>query len=175
MQHHALDIAAANPQARLPCPVCATTVKAENLAGHVAKVHADVPVPDGKGKRWGFLPARLSIEDGAVVMRTLLSTRRVPLAGSTVEVGGLVTSRPDPTMSSYADEMNVPHDTVRTGWYLRLGDRLTIGCRTAANVKEHWSGWTQGPRRRSCDVVAPRRIVVEIEYALAAAGVLSAR
>lgn len=38
-------VAKAHPGALLPCPLCASSVKGENLASHVAKVHADTPIP----------------------------------------------------------------------------------------------------------------------------------
>lgn len=38
-------IAKAHPGALLPCPFCASSVKGENLASHITKVHANAPVP----------------------------------------------------------------------------------------------------------------------------------
>ena len=158
-------LAAAHPQAKLPCPVCANTVNAANLSSHVAKVHAGDAAPaEWRGRRWGLLPARLAIVDGALELATLLGRRRVALPCAVV-VGSLVTNRVN-VIDEYESE------TVKTGWYMRIGDRITIGCRSAANVKAHWKGWTQGKRRRMTDVVVDRRVLVEIEYALAAAGAL---
>ena len=168
------ELAAAHPQAKLPCPICANTLNASNLASHVAKVHAGArPVP-WRGRRWGILPARLALAEGAIVLKTLLGKRVVSLP-CTVQVGALVGSQVSAGMTSYADDMNVPATTVKTGWYMRLGDRITIGCKTAANVKAHWTGWEPGPQRRITDAIVERRVLVEIEYALAAAGALGLR
>lgn len=161
----AYGLAAAHPQAKLPCPICANTVNASNLSSHVTKVHADVAaLADWRGRRWSVLPARLALADGAIELRALLGRRRVALPCAVV-VGSLVTDRVN-VINEYEAE------TVKTGWYMRLGESITIGCRTAANVKAHWKGWTQGKRRRITDVVVDRRVLVEIEYALAAAGAL---
>lgn len=172
----ASELAARFPNARLPCPVCATSVNATNLTSHVAKVHAGAQPIAWRGRRWGLFPASLALVEAppAIVLSTLLRKRRVALP-CTVQVGSLVGERIDAGMSSYADDTNVGTSTVKTGWYLRLGDAITIGCRTAANVKTHWAGWQQGPRRRITDVVVDRRVLVEIEYALAARGVLGPR
>lgn len=161
--------------ARLPCSICAASVDEDNLPAHIAKVHANVaPLPGWHGKRWGLFGASLALDGEAIALKTLLGTRRVALP-CTVELGSLVGERTEAGMASYADEMNVPSETVRKGWYLRLGGRITIGCRRTNNVKAHWEGWTQGPRRRVPDLVVDRRVLVEIEHALARAGALRPR
>ena len=38
----ARQLATSNPTAKLPCPVCAASLKAENMEGHLAKVHPRV-------------------------------------------------------------------------------------------------------------------------------------
>lgn len=38
-------IARSHPDALLPCPFCASSVKGENLAGHIANVHANAELP----------------------------------------------------------------------------------------------------------------------------------
>ncbi|MBZ0234548.1 MAG: hypothetical protein K8M05_19610 [Deltaproteobacteria bacterium] len=171
----ARELAASSPDAKLPCPVCASTLAARNLEAHLAKVHGSDNGGGGggpwRGRRWAIFPATLHHHDGSIVLRTLLGRRAVKLPCS-VEVGTLVGVRPAAGMASYADDYNVPHDTVRTGAYLRLGDAITVGCRGGANVKAHWAGWTQGPRRRRADLIVDRRARVELEYVLAAAGAL---
>jgi hypothetical protein len=170
----AREVAEAHPEARLPCPVCGNTLAARNMGSHLMKVHAGDEGGVGgawRGRRWLVFPATVVHEDGAIVLRTMLGRRRVTLPCS-VEVGALVRARPEAGMSSYADDYNVPHETVRVGSYVRLGDAITIGCKSSANVKAHWTGWQQGPKRRGVDVMIDRRARVEIEYVLATAGAL---
>ncbi|MFN0250986.1 MAG: hypothetical protein ACKV2T_29195 [Kofleriaceae bacterium] len=38
-------IAKSHPDAILPCPLCASSVKGDNLASHLTKVHPDTPIP----------------------------------------------------------------------------------------------------------------------------------
>jgi hypothetical protein len=38
-------IAKSHPDALLPCPLCPSSVKGENLASHLTKVHANTPIP----------------------------------------------------------------------------------------------------------------------------------
>lgn len=173
MSAFARELAASHPDAKLPCPVCANTLSARNLSAHLAKVH---PGDDGaarpwQGRRFAIFPASLAHAEGSIVLRTLLGRRTVKLP-CTVEVGTRVGQQTAAGMSSYADDHNVPHTDVRIGWYLRLGGAISIGCKTAANVKAHWTGWQQGPRRRIVDLVVERRVLVEVEYVLASAGAL---
>lgn len=46
----ALELAAAHPEAALPCPVCAASVRGSNLAGHVRKVHAGTEPATGAAR-----------------------------------------------------------------------------------------------------------------------------
>src|SRR5262245_54470212 len=131
----ARGLAAQHPAARLPCPVCANTVNADHLDKHLEKVHADTSTPTAPWRGKGFLglmPCSLALEGDVLAFRYALglATRRIPLTGALViETGALWGSRPDAGMSSYADDMNVPHERVRTGSYLRLvgPGTITIG------------------------------------------------
>ena len=166
------ELAAAHPESKLPCPVCANTVKASNLGSHVEKVHADAPTPPPwRGRRWGIFPARLEHADRSIVLHTLLRRRTVTLPCA-VHVGSLIGQQAEAGMASYGDDMNIPMTEVTVGWYLRLGNAITIGCKRAANLKAHWVGWEPGPTRKLADLVVDRRVLVEIEYLLAGAGIL---
>ena len=112
----ARELAAAHPDSKLPCPVCANTVKAPNLSSHVEKVHAGATAPPWRGRRWGMFPARLSHADRSIVLSTLLRRRAVTLPCA-VHVGSLVGKQIEAGMSSYADDMNVPMTEVVVGWY----------------------------------------------------------
>lgn len=174
----ARTLAAAHPDALLPCPVCVTSLRAANLDRHVAKVHAGVAIPattrwSGRGLL-GLLPGSLALDGDALVLRRL-GRRRVALPCA-IELGALVGVRGDVVTSSYADELNHPGEEVRTGSYLRLvGDAaITIGCRQGTQARAHWdaAGWRRGERRRGCDLMVARPVLVAIEYALAARGLL---
>lgn len=168
----AAELTAAHPEAKLPCPVCANTVNAPNLAAHVSAVHSVSAPCVWRGRRWGFLPARLAVSEGALLLSTLLGTRQVALPCS-VHIGLLVGTRPSAGMSSSSD--NVLEREVKTGWYLELGKAMTIGCKTAHNMKAHWVGWEPGPKRSIPHLMVDRRVLVEIEYLLASTGSIRPR
>lgn len=165
------EIAAAHPSAMLPCPACAASVKAENLAKHIEKTHGG-QVPSAttwRGKGWLF-PKTLVLDGSTLV----LGRKHVALPCS-IAYGSLVTTRLDPTMTSYADDMNVAGETVRAGQYMCLDEVLTIGTRQSTHFSSHWTGATRsGPRRRA-DITVSRESFVAIEYALAACGALRPR
>lgn len=174
-------LAAASPTARLPCPVCAASLDAENLARHLAKVHAGATASAAvrwRGKGFlGLFPCSVGFDGDQLTLRHRLglATRvvRLPCA---IEVGALFGTRVDPITSSYADDANQPTRTVRLGRYVRLvGERsITIGCRHNTQFTSHWdrAGWRDGARRRSTDLVVDREAMVAIEYELARRGVL---
>lgn len=172
----ARELAVSHPAAKLPCPVCAASLKAENLERHLAKVHPGATASTesvwrGKGLLRVF-PCTLAIDGDAMVLRYALGMRQrvVPLLCA-IEVGAILTTRPDAILQEHG-----PTVTERTGSYLRLvGDKaITIGCGNSTLFAEHWrpEGWTKGARRKSCDVVVTRETMVAIEYALAKRGVL---
>lgn len=167
----ALSLAALHPLATFPCPACAASVKAENLARHLEKTHPGQP-------SGASLPARLRIEPGRVTLRRRfgLGRRRVALPAE-VEIGRLVTSRPSAGTSSYADDYNVPHDEVQAGTYLRLsnGASITIACRTSTGVRKHWAGWTPGKPRRRAHLRLDAPGFVHLQYALATRNTLLLR
>jgi hypothetical protein len=170
-------LAREHPTAKLPCPVCAASLKTENLERHLAKVHPGAPASsDTTWPAKGLLrvfPCTLALDGDVVVLHYLLGMRRrvVPLPCA-IEVGAIVTSRPDAILHEHG-----PVVTERTGSYLRLvGDKaITIGCRNSTLFAEHWrpDGWTKGARRKRCDVVVEREVMVAIEYALAKRGLLA--
>ncbi len=177
-------LAADHPSAKLPCPICAASLNAENLDKHLAKVHpgaADVAPPwRGKGAL-GLFPCSLTIDGDSVVLRhTLGLFRRVVPLPCSVEGGSLWRSRPDAVMTSYADDMNVPHVDVRAGRYVKVQCprsriAIAVGCRGGSALAAHWTGWTQGGKRRGVDVVVSREAMVALEYELAGRGLLVPR
>ena len=65
---------------------------------------------------------------------------------------------------------------MRAGAYLRVADghrSITVGCPHGAGIRKHWNGWTAGPRRKWWDVDLSAPAFVELQYALAAAGLLA--
>jgi len=173
----ARELAHAHRNSKLPCPVCVVTVKAENLDKHLEKVHPLVErhvATSWRGKMlMGLLPCKLVLDRDALVLHRFGLKRRVPLSGA-IEMGPLYGSRPEAGMSSYADDMNVPHETVRTGSYMRIvgTTAITIGCKHSTQFAEHWNRgmWKRGGRGSSCDVLVERTTLVAIEYLLAQAG-----
>jgi hypothetical protein len=169
------------PAARLPCPVCAASVKGENVASHLAKVH---PGAQPAGAPWagkgalGVFPCTLELDDRGFALRHWLGlARRVVPVPCAIAVGALVGHRADPIMASYADEMNVGTEPVRAGRYLRLGGArsITIGCRRNTQFAAHWraDGWTRGAPTGSTDLVVGVDAMVAIEYALVSLGLLA--
>lgn len=174
------QLAERHPSARLPCPACGASVNADNLAKHLAKVHAGfvAPAPPWRGKGlFGVFPTSIELDGDAFVLRHHLglARRRVSLP-CTLEVGALVGTRPDALTASYADDYNMPGETVRVGRYLRLvGERsITIGCRQDTQFHVHWrrDQLADGGKRRRCDVMLPRPALAAIEYELARRGLL---
>jgi hypothetical protein len=147
-QARRIDARGQPPSAMLPCPACAASVKAENLARHLDKTHPESPGGTAA------LPSRLRVESGAVTLRRrfALGHRRVTLPAE-VEVGSLVKGRISAGMTSYADGYNVPHDDVRSGTYLRLsnGGSITIACRTSTASAD------TGPAGPSAATARPKR------------------
>jgi hypothetical protein len=161
-------LAGEHPHARLPCPVCAVSVNAENVDTHLAKVHPDPATVPPPWRGLGFLgifPCSLAFDDDAVVLRHSLGLgRRTVTLPCVFEVGALFRSQPDAITASYADDTNQPSQLVRAGRYLRfVGDRaITIGCRQAIQLDGG----------RSCDLVLSRAAFVAVEYELARRGLL---
>ncbi len=176
----ARGLAAAHPQAMLPCPVCGTGVRGSNLERHLGKSHAGAPSGDAAAA-WsdqrGLSAARLSADGDELALRgrTGLRTRRLALPAA-VEVGGLERSRMTSVGSSYVDDYPGMADatTERAGVYLRLGS-ATIGCRSSTDVRKHWTGWKQAGRRRRCDIMLAPADFVALQYLLAARGLLALR
>jgi hypothetical protein len=172
----ARELAVAHPRAKLPCPVCGASLKAENLEKHLAKVHSSATVATatrwrGKGAL-GIAPCSLVIDGDTLVLSHWLGlARRVVRLPCAIEIGGTVGDRHVAGMSTYHDEMNVPSETVKTGSYVRFGE-ITIGCKQDTLFAEHWRGWTRGKRRGGVDITIARGALVAIEYVLAKRGVL---
>lgn len=172
----ARELAAAHPRGKLPCPVCSTSVKAENLEKHLAKVHSNATV--AIGTKWlgkgvlGIAPCSLVLDGDTLVLSHWLGlAKRVVRLPCAIEIGDTVGERPAAGMAGYQDDMNVPTETVRTGSYVRFGE-ITIGCKQDTLFAEHWRGWTRGKRRKRVDITIAREALVAIEYALAKRGVL---
>ncbi len=222
-------LASAHPEVMLPCPVCATSLRASNLDAHLGKVHAGVAASGsfvGHDRRvvrdlfvvcvvlgalslgleiasggavtlWlgalvgfvaialggalggamGLFRARLVIGDDRVRLEHTFGLRRceVPLR-SRIEVGRIVTVRPE---AGSASDVQIGTE-VDHGAYLRLvsdAATITVGVRRGTGFRKHWAdrGFRSGERRQRWDVTVDRAAMVALEYALAAAGVLSPR
>jgi hypothetical protein len=173
-------IAKSRPDALLPCPLCASSVKGANLAGHIARTHADqsvppaaipsariVTVPAWRGRR-GFLklPARLALADNALVLRGIFARRSVDLPCE-IETGTITDSRPDMIHGEY----NTPSVAFDAGTYLRfVGPReIVVACRAKASRL----GAARGPKRTTWDIVLVREAFVALQYALVEHGLLA--
>lgn len=222
----ARDLATRHPTAKLPCPVCGTTLRADNLDKHLSKTHPGAPPSAlswrGADRRairpllafsilcaaavltlqgalaipldplqiallagmslslaliflvWlGRLPARLSLDGDVLTLRYCLGllTRAVRLPAR-LEVGTLVQFRPDPLTPN---EVHATGRDESVGHYLRLADNLIIACTHKSSFAAHWDprSFHPGPRRRSWDITLDRTAQVELEYQLAARGLLS--
>ena len=175
----ARTLAAAHPAAMLPCPICAASLKAENVERHLGKVHPDARNAEtrwaGKGAL-GLAPVQLSLDGDAVVLRHWLglATRRVTLPCA-IEVGALWGERMAAPMG--APETTEAATPVRTGRYLRLvGDdaSITIGATQSTQFPTHWArrGWREGGKRRGCDIRVPVTAMLALEYLLASRALL---
>lgn len=130
------------------------------------------------GLAWaGLIRSRVRLTSDAVELRYAfgLLGRRVRLAGATVEVGTLIAHRPP----AGSNDVNVPHDEVRAGAYVRVSDgdtTITFGHR-GAGARKRWSaaGLRTGAKRGHFDVRLETRALVVIEHALHAAGALRLR
>lgn len=221
-------LAEAQPAAQLPCPLCASSVKGANLAGHLAKVHAGVTSSSGAlswrgADKHGFtsafmaalvvslptaaiafplhhdaalitalvgtlawsaafmasifnlLPARVTLTSDGLVFRYAFGLlRRRTTLPSAMEVGSLKEGRSSSVSGNH--EYNAPSTYVSAGAYVRFAgpSTITIGCPSHTGFKDHWSGWTQGPQRKSWDITLPRSSFVELQYALYARDLLAA-
>jgi hypothetical protein len=174
----ARQLAAQRPDAKLPCPVCAASLNAENLDKHLAKVHADAT--EATGLEWrgkgalGLFPCAVRFDGDSLVLRHTLGLfqRRVALPCA-IETGARFRTRPE----AYATEYNHASVEEKAGRYLRLvgAKAITIGCRHSTLFKAHWSqqSWREGGRRQSVDLVIDRAGMVAIEYELARRGLLA--
>lgn len=222
----ARDLATRHPTARLPCPVCAAPLRADNLDKHLQKIHPSAPPSTtrwrGTDRRairpllvfsilcalgvgvlqgalaipldplqialltgmslaltlifvaWlGHLPARLSLVGDTLTLRYCLGLlgRSVRLPAK-LEVGTLVQFRPD---ALTPDDVHATGEDVAVGHYLRVGDRLIIACTQETGFRDGWDpkSFDNGPRRRAWDITLARTAQVELEYQLAARGLLS--
>lgn len=169
-------MAASHPSAKLPCPVCAASLKAANMDSHLAKVHAGVTsytatAWQGRGML-GLAPVSLSMSSEGVTLRHWLGlAKRVVRLPCAIEIGGTVTQRANVIME------HEPPTEVRTGRYLRLvgdGGAITIGCKQQTQFASHWhrAGFTTGAKRGRADIRVPVEAMLAIEYGLAERGIL---
>ena len=226
----ARELAKAHPEGKFPCPVCANTLKAENLDKHLGKVHpgATDPASPWRGKDYriivtalflipvgvaigaaivaatpvsaesltgfriiagcsgpflllalvgltGIFRGSVAIAGDRVRLRHSFLLRRTVKLPCAVEAGGLWGGRSDGVLP--ASEYNQPSTPIQIGNYVRLhgdGGSIIVVCRTSTQLREHWTGWTQGPKRHVCHLVVDRQAMVALEYALAKRGVLRA-
>ena len=175
-------IAKSHPAAQLPCPLCASSVKGENLASHITKVHAGAvspsaaeprakidTVPAWRGWRTFLkLPARLALAQNAVVLRGIFAKRSVDLPCE-IETGTIVDSRPDAIHGG--GEYNTPSVSFDAGTYLRFaGPReIVVACR----AKAAHLGVPRGPNRTKWDIELPREAYVAVQYELIDRGLLA--
>jgi hypothetical protein len=121
----------------------------------------------------GAFRARITVTGNAIRLSHRLGTgrRHVPLPAA-VETGTLFIVRSDRSNSGGSSTGL----KVRAGAYLRVADghrSITVGCPHGAGIRKHWNGWTAGPRRKWWDVDLSAPAFVELQYALAAAGLLA--
>lgn len=225
-------LAAARPDAPVPCPACAAGVKGANLERHLAKVHsghagADAARwrgPERVGARWllilGVLvaatasavtfsggepddrvvlgsiaffattmvvwgavgwgarlfPGRLRVDGHGALLRHSygLGRRRLRVIDR-VLVGSVWEARPAGVQGW--DEGHESTDT-RAGVYLQLcagRRRIRVHCRAGGALRSTWTGWEQGPRRKSLDITLDRTGFVALQLALWELGVLAPR
>ena len=123
----------------------------------------------------GAPPARVRIGTDGVVLRYGLGLGRHRVSfPARVEVGGLQRVSGGSGTTSTSD----PRVVLHAGTYLALVSgrrRLTIGCTTSTGVREHWTGWRQGDKRRTWDVTLDAGDFVAVQYALHAAEHLAPR
>lgn len=173
------ELAAARPGALLPCPVCAAAVRAANLDHHLRRQHPGAePGTSWAGTDWRG--GRLTGEGHGLSLRRWAGLSRSAVAvPRRVVVGSLTRSRPDPAMTSYADDINVPYVTERAGTYLQIdgaeGQSIVVACRKPGPVRKVWDGWTQGPARRRRQITLADGDFVALQYLLAGRGLLRPR
>lgn len=173
-----MRLAEAHAAAMLPCPVCAVGVKGSNLGRHLVSKHpgAEPRQPPFRDRR-RVTVAALDLEHDVVHLRTRFGLRRRSAAlTDRLATGGLTRQRPDPIMSSYADECPglAGSITEKAGVYLRVG-AITVGCATSTGLRKHWTGAAQGKKRSRSDITVDPADFVAMQYALAACGSLQPR
>jgi hypothetical protein len=109
--------------------------------------------------------------DDLILRRSLGFRRRIAHPPWTLEVGPLVGAR----SALGATDVGNPQDDPRTGTYLRFEgpQPITIGCRSSAALRKHWTGWRQGAQRRGADITLSRQDVLALQYVLALRGALT--
>jgi hypothetical protein len=130
------------------------------------------------GLAWfGAIRSRVRLAPEAVELRYALGLlrRRVRLEGATIEIGSVTSSR----APAGSNDVNVPHEEVRVGAYVRVSDgRATITfAHRGASLRKRWSdrGIRSGPKRSHVDVRLDTPALVVVEHALHAAGALQLR
>ncbi len=130
------------------------------------------------GLAWfGGIRSRVLLAPETVELRYALGVlqRRVRLAGATIEIGSVTASR----APAGSNDVNVPHEEVRVGSYVRVSDgsaTITFAHR-GASLRKRWSdrGIRSGPKRSHVDVRLDTPALVVLEHALHAAGALQLR
>jgi hypothetical protein len=131
----------------------------------------------------GKLKARLEIRGDRLRLTYCggLLKREVRLSAK-VAVGRLRTTRSSAITSAYAADApdGWGNEVVDAGHYLRFeeGSRsITVGSPKGTAFRKHWdpSGWRSGSKRRRWDVTLGREAMLDLEYQLAARGLLRPR
>lgn len=122
------------------------------------------------------LRARLDLDDGGLVLTFCLGLRRHRVSLPAPLVAGRLERVPlgggDP------ERYSTPTSPEPAGTYLSVGSgrhQLVIGSPTATGLRQHWSGWAQGPVRRRWDVTLAPGDAVSLQYALHERGLLAVR
>jgi hypothetical protein len=159
-------LAAAHPQALLPCPTCAAAVKGRNLPDHLGKQHpgASLPGPVLRGRRWG-LPRSVVLGSSEIRCGRRAVTLPAPLLGGRFE---------KTATHGNIDQGTQWTEITREGAYLQVGP-LVITCRKVPGVAKLWAGVGQGRTRRRSHVRLAVPEFMALVYALAERGDLIPR
>jgi hypothetical protein len=172
-------IAAAAPDAELPCPVCGALLRAGNLERHLARIH---PGDRGAGTAWrgrGWKGGRLSWDDGVLRWRSRTGLRRRSVGPEQVVVAGsTVSNRTEWTSVTNFPDHGGTTTQERSGAYVEVhgdGRPIAVHCRAGGTVRKAWVGWEAGPRLTQWQITVDPDAFVALSYLLVAAGALRPR
>lgn len=124
----------------------------------------------------GVFRAHLELDGEQVRLRWAFGGTTIRLPAK-LESGRLIERRA--SVLDHQHETGPAHDET-VGVYLRLSQEqsaITVGANEGVGLGKHWAaqGWSNGPKRRTCDITVDRTTFVAIAYHLAARGLLRTR